>query len=334
MPDENSSQGVPAEPNKQSSIQAPAQSIRQQDPPTQKAGSNPNQNQNDLQEQQKEIRKAEHWLIGIGILTICVNTLIFLVYYGQLKQMRRSTDAASRAAYASCMATEFSRRTLVETMGGEKLTEQAARASSNQAQAAIASEAPELEATMGGIPLQPNHALRCKYTITNVGKTGAYHLNIQMRSVIIGPQSDPVFTYPKNQTGGVSNSSLAAGHHIPPNDDMTNSVRNPDGTERIGTNKDFEDINAGRQDFMFYGKATLTDVFGVHHWMTFCSWYHQYPVDQLVNAGHPRCAEYNQRDTQAVSEETTTKPPAATPPEIPCSPPQIPTQSPWWKIWE
>lgn len=49
----------------------------------------------------REIRGGEKWLIGIGIATLLINCAIALIYWGQLKEMRVATDAATKAAKAA-----------------------------------------------------------------------------------------------------------------------------------------------------------------------------------------------------------------------------------------
>jgi hypothetical protein len=49
----------------------------------------------------KDIRSGEAWIIGIGVVTLVVNVAIALIYYGQLVEMRKSTDAATEASLIS-----------------------------------------------------------------------------------------------------------------------------------------------------------------------------------------------------------------------------------------
>jgi hypothetical protein len=49
----------------------------------------------------KDVKTGEKWVIGIGILTLVVNIAIGAIYYGQLVEMRKSTDAATEESQVS-----------------------------------------------------------------------------------------------------------------------------------------------------------------------------------------------------------------------------------------
>jgi Sec-independent protein translocase protein TatA len=64
----------------------------------------------------KGTTNAERWLIGIGIATLLINSAIALIYFGQLKEMRKATDAATTASRTA-------KDTLKEMQNGQGATD-------------------------------------------------------------------------------------------------------------------------------------------------------------------------------------------------------------------
>jgi len=90
-------------------------------------GTRENQSATDIE---RDIRSGERWLIGIGVATLVINTIIALIYYGQLKEMRKATQYAGVAAKA---ATD----TLNEVRAGSTDTHKLAEAADTQSKQAI-----------------------------------------------------------------------------------------------------------------------------------------------------------------------------------------------------
>jgi Sec-independent protein translocase protein TatA len=59
---------------------------------------------------------GERWLIGIGIATLLINSAIALIYFGQLKEMRKATEAATTAS-------KTAKDTLTEMQNGQGATD-------------------------------------------------------------------------------------------------------------------------------------------------------------------------------------------------------------------
>ena len=96
MTDADGSGEVGGEPKAQASVEIPPQPPADQNPPAQPAENDPKPDQTKSAEHE-QIKRAEHWLIGIGIATILVNLGLGLIYYQQLTQMRAATEASTRA---------------------------------------------------------------------------------------------------------------------------------------------------------------------------------------------------------------------------------------------
>jgi len=100
MPEKSGSDQVQGKPNDQSPMQTPINPPGDQDPPPPPANGNPKQNAADSKELEG-IKKGEYWLIGIGILTLVVNSFIAFIYYGQLKEMVSSSGETDQLIHLS-----------------------------------------------------------------------------------------------------------------------------------------------------------------------------------------------------------------------------------------
>jgi hypothetical protein len=64
---------------------------------------------------EEDIRTGERWLIGISAASIILNAVIALIYFGQLKQMRISTQAAESAANTAAQTLKEIRASSTDT---------------------------------------------------------------------------------------------------------------------------------------------------------------------------------------------------------------------------
>ena len=85
---------------------------------------------------EKDIRSGERWLIGINATSIILSVAIALIYYGQLKEMRKATKASVKAANAAASAADTADKTLKEIRAGSTDTHDLAVAAGKQADAA------------------------------------------------------------------------------------------------------------------------------------------------------------------------------------------------------
>jgi hypothetical protein len=107
MPEASGSQEISGEPQHQAPMQPPPQPPRNQNPPPQPADDGSPNNQSTAAEL-KKIKAGESWLIGIGVVTLAVNSFIAYVYYQQLTQMRIATEASTQAVNLASDSLEFS----------------------------------------------------------------------------------------------------------------------------------------------------------------------------------------------------------------------------------
>jgi hypothetical protein len=134
MPDEQNGDSETADPARDSSVKPPAiKSAGQQQPLTESTHANAKQEENETAKLEKDIRTGERWIIGLGIATLIVNIVIASIYYGQLKQMRKATEATGIAAAAAQESSRTAKETLTEVQKGGTDTHELAVQAKNQA---------------------------------------------------------------------------------------------------------------------------------------------------------------------------------------------------------
>src|SRR5258708_6627674 len=101
MPDQTPPSRIGEEPNADSFVDAPIQPSGDQHTPSTPASIVTSSNKDQTEQLEKDIRTGERWIIGLGVATIVINTVIALIYYGQLKEMRKATEAATKSANAA-----------------------------------------------------------------------------------------------------------------------------------------------------------------------------------------------------------------------------------------
>jgi hypothetical protein len=107
MPNENSSEGASADSKDQPPSERPASPLTPQKDELRKHSDSSSHDENKKAVQlEKDIRSGERWLIGISAAGVILNLAIALIYYGQLKEMRKSTRASAKAADAAASAAD------------------------------------------------------------------------------------------------------------------------------------------------------------------------------------------------------------------------------------
>lgn len=92
--------------------QPPAESGGSQDPPSQSVRCSTDGDENETRSLAKQIRGGEKWLIGIGVATLAINSIIALIYYCQLGEMRKAAIASGQAAGAATDAATSAQKAL------------------------------------------------------------------------------------------------------------------------------------------------------------------------------------------------------------------------------
>ena len=120
MAEKQDGQSVEGKPNPQTSFDVPIQSSRDEHMPIAGAKTDANKNEDAAADADiaKEIKSGEKWLIRIGIATLFINTVIGLIYWRQLGEMRKATDASEIAATAASDGFVLNRDALRTTSAG------------------------------------------------------------------------------------------------------------------------------------------------------------------------------------------------------------------------
>src|ERR1700704_2767158 len=114
MTNENDSNTPPANSKGQSLSQVPVNPISaHQNGIGEKTDRHPEGKDSEtVRDLEKDIQAGERWLIRIGVAGIVMNAAIALIYFGQLKEMRKATAASEKAAIAAASAADTANRTM------------------------------------------------------------------------------------------------------------------------------------------------------------------------------------------------------------------------------
>ena len=172
----------------------------------------------------------------LAIIAVCA----LLVYKAQLDEMRRSTDAATKAA-------------------------DAAKAAVNQATAAthLEQRAWISVALIEGIP-QRDSELQVTVHWKNTGKTFAKHSHLMAKMEVIS-RDDPTPDYDIEKWATFDPPHIGT---VAP-DSATDTILGVKEHLRIAEDQ-MNNLRSGEKVLIVRGKATYDDIFGCHHWTTFC----------------------------------------------------------------
>jgi hypothetical protein len=173
------------------------------------------------------IKSAEKWPIRISVATLLINTFIGLIYFGQLREMRKATDAATQASKTAAATLQEMKTgggaTDTHTLAQQAITQAAqmvvlAAATSKQADASktiaenavmqskVASKSEQfLEAQLLPYismlymdlaePITPNKLTKVTNRFMNEGGTVAFDVQNLSTSHSIVDGSDPPFIF-------------------------------------------------------------------------------------------------------------------------------------------
>lgn len=173
---------------------------------------------------------------------ICVQTFI---YNAQLKEMEKSTNAATKAAKAAEASVEQARQSLHLDQ---------------RAWVAVG--------TVKGIPIL-DQILNVEVVCKNSGKTFAKKFT--MHAVFDPRQKGEQPDFESETQAAIAKDSPGGVALLPPNAEFILPMR----IQRTGqgaqtTSDDLKNIAEGKLIMFAYGKMTYEDIFGCPHWSTFC----------------------------------------------------------------
>lgn len=298
MPINNEGQNIEGKPEAQAPVHSPLQSAGDENVPPCSTKQTASQNEPIALRLEEEIRGGERWLIGLGILTLLMNSLIALIYWGQLQEMRKATNATQDAV-------DVASRTLTETQASNArqaaANEQARQDAMVASNASAATASAAIKATIDNFHqdhrawlgvsdatfvIIDGRPLTEQVIITNVGRSPA--INVVWRIARLFK--------PKETAVGAQ--SLVYGDTI---------TRSPFGTafpsQRFTMHNDnaepspealIASLKSGDIVLYVFGEVGYQDVFSRNHWTHFCS-----IMDRDFIKAHP-CPFYN--DTDSASE--------------------------------
>jgi hypothetical protein len=112
MQNEGEGNQPPANPENQTPPEFPPEPGRQQNEMRQNPQDAPHDQQPETIQLQRDIRSGEIWLIMLNAILIVINSIVAVIYYGQLVQMREATKAAKDSAVAAQSAANTASATL------------------------------------------------------------------------------------------------------------------------------------------------------------------------------------------------------------------------------
>jgi hypothetical protein len=283
MQEEDYGNITPEEPNAEAFGQPPREPPTNQCIPAQSDGDDSNNDRSETQKLEVDIRGAERWLIGIGVATLVINSVIALIYWNQLDQMRKATQAATNAANSTSDSLEFSNgnfdrmmiRTIDQTASQIK-SSQAAEGAVKLAQKQMMLDQRPWVGLMGtnhiSVQIVKDAPIKFRLQIQNVGKTPALE-ETSVNYLNMRPISDPMPSF-----GGYSQKDASATICL-----MPNAIANVDlatdtpGTAGFAINKltdtDIDFIDTGKVQLFVYGTIWYKDTFKNSHKTDYCLQY-------------------------------------------------------------
>jgi hypothetical protein len=305
MPTEDNRKDIQAEPSGEAVGTPPA--------PT---NPNPKPNESSTEKLEKEIKHGEWWLIGIGVATLLINTIIALIYWGQLRQMTTATIEATKAtksaewsAYWTCLSSQAAQNVFLQSLASNNDSHAMAIAATQQAAAEMQSE----RSSIWFLPRPPEPGevngpeLGIVFTIKNEGKGDAHNVVIKHKAVLLR-KSDQLRLSENKNDPQITLVHFPAGYVFPEKAEpphgqlsMIDTVRDVQGTDVAAASDDAREfINGGPTMVAVFGTMTYSDIAGPHV-ERFCN------IVWLMQAGtqrnngstenQSRCAKYNHRDT-------------------------------------
>ncbi|MGH9344997.1 MAG: hypothetical protein ACRD19_14705 [Terriglobia bacterium] len=284
MPNTEDRGEVPNSKQPDAEIKAPLESAGEHNERAKASNQNPAQKEEAANTKfEQDLRSGERWLIRIGIAALVVNTIIALIYWGQLIQMRKATNAATNSANASLSAAITAIQQARDAGEANWLTRSSAINSQEQSRAALNASIEEfhlgqrawvgLVAVNGrdyrnakgmAVYIKAGQIVRLGADLTNSGKTIAkratFCVNLKFVSRGIG-------FVPKGSDCQAPIVSSAA--VIMPGMKVTVWTRKIDTLR--ATPALITAIQSGNVRLYFFGWAEYRDVFGGTHFFKFCT---------------------------------------------------------------
>ena len=273
MAEENNGEDAAREPNGETTADAQIHASGNQDIPPATANDNAKADQGETAKLAREIRSGEKWLIEIGIATVLINSVIGLIYWGQLKAMQKSTDASVIAANASKKSADAA--TSAARTASATLRNQQRSFEIDQRPYMVAVPPPEF------VQAPPGNQVQANITVKNIGRTPAmkYLLYIELtryeapaddkkKRVVAFLDGKFRSFHERALKGRIKLSLLREEEDIAPSNTQF-ATTNPiaiDGQQA-------EKLADGRLVLYYLGLISYSDSFGNQYFTEFCSFY-------------------------------------------------------------
>lgn len=260
MPVETGGNSIGGNPEGHPPTETPIQSPGNQAIPPDTTNPHANQDQTAFINIEKDIKSGEKWLIGIGIATILVNVIIACIYYGQLKEMRKATQATTDAV-------RVARDTLTATQNAN--AQQALDNAAAAVQAKAAADANSVQSTKSLQATIDNfhQEQRAWVSITGASNPEPMHLRVGYgnsgRTPALGVTAYRNYTItlgdiPQTDREPVSGRTTTAPPGVPYFSDV--SI----------TPGDWATFKQTHRSIYLYGTIWYEDIFHSHHWTQWC----------------------------------------------------------------
>ena len=231
----------------------PARPPADQAPPP--ADSDPINNQTATSEL-RSIRRGEGWLIGVGIATLIVNSIIACIYLGQLEQMRRATEASTHAVEVADQNLDISmdqfdraqQQTITQTWSSIKAAN-AAKSAADTARDAL--HVAERAYVVTGTATFDTAKETVTIPIFNTGHIPAKGMIMKIHSILF----EAVPPTPRNQAPGIEMFWNTFNR-----DSVVPGVPAP--ITAVFTRMSQQGMEAGEQEFVIAGSIAYNDGFG------------------------------------------------------------------------
>lgn len=266
MPEEKDGESAAGEPDSKTPIDPQIQPNGNKGIPAQSPNNRTRNNESDTAELAREIRGGEKWLIGIGVATILVNILLACIYFGQLKEMRKATQATRDAVRVASRTLDETQRSNARQAAQAEAASKSSAASSQQAlRSFIDSSRLDQRAWVGistidPFSFTPNDSFGLRLRLVNTGHTPALH--VHTLTILHSQPSTEAFK--------------AIYGKVPDKEIQSDSVILANGATFVDTPKyplnqlQIDAVKNKTITAYAYGNITYLDAFGRHHLTKFC----------------------------------------------------------------
>lgn len=214
---------------------------------------------NEADELAREFRTAEKWVIGTNIALAIIGIIALCIYNGQLKEMRKSTKAATIAANAAASAADTAKKTL-DSSSESFMTEQRAYVYPTNEAMSTLSKTGKVFCEIPGLKDSQNR-LCVDVHYTDGGKTPSVGDRTSRFAIVASDaEARKIITRMKVPKYIQNGSILAQG-----TDAWATAVTDP------LTDKQIAGLATNTQALYIYGVIQYTDIFQRYHETGFCA---------------------------------------------------------------